>query len=139
VNFFASYATTTSLRSAANRMSNGEQIGPSVTRQKETGIKSDWLDNKLRFNFTYFDIITENLSNSEYVEGTNQTTGYYYKAGDLKRNGIEVEISGRLAENLQLILGYAYLNARYEKSPSYVEGSSPINAPEHTANGWLYY
>lgn len=139
VNFFASYATTTSLRSAANRLSNGEQIGPSVTRQKETGIKSDWLDNKLRFNFTYFDIITENLSNSEYVEGTNQTTGYYYKAGDLKRNGIEVEISGRPAENLQLILGYAYLNARYEKSPSYVEGSSPINAPEHTANGWLYY
>src|SRR5690606_26614903 len=29
INLFASFATTTSLRSAANRMSNGEQIGPS--------------------------------------------------------------------------------------------------------------
>jgi iron complex outermembrane receptor protein len=139
IHLFGSYATTTSLRSAANRMPNGEQIGPSTTKQRETGIKSDWLNNRLRFNFTYFDVITENLSNTEYVEGTNQPTGYYYKAGDLKRNGIEVELSGRPAENFQLILGYAYLNARYENSPSYVEGSSPMNAPEHTANGWLYY
>ncbi len=139
INFFGSYATTTSLRSAANRMSNGEQIGPSTTIQKETGIKSDWLDNKLRFNFTYYDIITENLSNTEYIEGTNQPTGFYYKAGNLKRNGIEVELSGRPTENLQLILGYAYLKARYHDSPSYVEGSAPLNAPEYTANGWLYY
>src|SRR5690606_436083 len=114
INVFGSYATTTSLRSAANQMSNGEKIGPSTTRQKETGIKSDWFDNRLRFNFTYFDVVTENLSNTEYLEGTNQPTGYYYKAGDLKRNGIETELSGRPAENLQLILGYAYLNARYE-------------------------
>ena len=37
------------------------------------------------------------------------------------------------------MLGYAYLNARYTNSPVYVEGSAPMNAPEHTANGWLYY
>lgn len=139
INLFGSFSTTTSLRSAANLMSSGERIGPSTALQMEAGIKSDWLDNRLRFNFTYFDIITENLSNTEYIEGTNQPTGYYYKAGNLKRNGIEVELSGRPTNNLQLILGYAYLDARYNNSPSFVEGSSPLNAPDHTANGWLYY
>lgn len=139
INVFGSYTTTTSLRSAANKMSTGEEIGPSKTKQVEVGIKSDWLDNRLRFNFTYFDIITENLSNAEYVEGTNQSTGYYYKAGDLKRNGIEAELTGRVLNNLQVILGYAYLDARYDNSPSYVDGSAPMNAPEHTANGWVYY
>lgn len=139
INLFASYTNTTNLRSAANRMSNGEEIGPSTTNQMEFGVKSDWLDNKLRFNFTYFDIITENLSNSEYVQGTNQTTGFYYKAGDLLRSGVEVELAGRPIESVQLMLGYAYLDAHYENSPSYVNGSSPLNAPQHTANAWVQY
>lgn len=139
INLFASYTNTTNLRSAANIMSNGEEIGASTTNQMEFGVKSDWLDNKLRFNFTYFDIITENLSNSEYVPGTNQTTGYYYKAGDLLRSGIEVELAGRPIESVQLMLGYAYLDAHYENSPSYVNGSSPLNAPQHTANAWVQY
>lgn len=139
LNLFGSYTTTTSLRSAANKMSNGQEIGPSNTKQLEVGFKSEWLNQRLRFNFTYFDIITENLSNTEYIAGTNTSTGYYIKAGDLLRNGVEVELNGRILPDLQLMLGYAYLNAHYENSPSYVNGSSPMNAPDHTANAWLYY
>lgn len=139
LNFFGSFTTSTSLRSAANLMANGEEIGPSSTEQFEVGIKSDWLNNRLRFNFTYFDIITRNLSNSEYIEGTNITTGYYFKAGNLKRKGVEAELNGRIFNNLQAMLGYAYLDAQYADSPSYVNGSAPMNAPRHTANGWLNY
>ncbi|NDV79218.1 TonB-dependent receptor [Dysgonomonas sp. 511] len=139
VNLFGSYTTTTNLRSAANLMSNGERIGASVSKQWEFGVKSDWLNNRLRFNFTYFHIINKNLSNTEYVEGTNQPTGYHIKAGDLKRRGIETELSGRILENLQVMLGYAYLDAEYQNSPSYVSGSAPMNAPMHTANGWIQY
>lgn len=140
VNIFASYTTSTSLRSAANILTDKvTEVGPSKTKQFEAGIKSDWLDNRLRFNFTYFHIISDNLSNAEYVEGTTTTTGYYYKAGDLKRDGIEVELNGRILSNLQVMLGYAYLDARYDDSPSYVNGSAPMNAPKHTANGWVNY
>lgn len=140
VNIFGSYTTSTNLRSAGNILTDSiTRIGPSRTKQWEFGFKSDWLNNRLRFNFTYFHIITENLSNSEYLPNSNQTTGYYYKAGDLVRDGIEVELNGRILNNLQVMLGYAYLDARYKNSPSYVEGSAPMNAPKHTANGWLYY
>ncbi|NDV95773.1 TonB-dependent receptor [Dysgonomonas sp. 521] len=140
VNVFGSYTTSTSLRSAAQILTDSvTQAGPSTTKQWEAGFKSDWLDNRLRFNFTYFSIRTENLTNAEYLEGTNTATGYYYKAGTLKRDGIEVELNGRILPNLQVMLGYAYLNARYADSPSYVNGSAPMNAPKHTANGWVYY
>ncbi|MDR1501956.1 MAG: TonB-dependent receptor [Prevotella sp.] len=139
INLFGSYTTTTSLRSAADKMSSGEEIGPSTSKQWEFGIKSDWLNNRLRFNFTYFDIVNKNLSNTEYIEGTNQETGFKIKAGDLNRRGIETELSGRILNNLQVMLGYAYLDAQYKNSPSYVEGSAPMNAPMHTANGWVYY
>lgn len=138
-NLFGSYTTTTSLRSAAFKMKNGDDIGPSTTSQFETGIKSDWFNNRLRFNFTYFDINTKNLSYATYIEGTTQETGYYDKAGNLRRKGIEVELSGSVLKNLQVMMGYSYLDAKYHKSPAFSEGSVPINTPNHTANGWIHY
>ena len=48
-------------------------------------------------------------------------------------------MTGRITNNLEVMLGYANLIARYTDIPAYVEGSAPMNAPEHTANGWLNY
>ncbi len=68
VNIFGSYTTSTNLRSASNILTDSiTRIGASRTKQWEAGFKSDWLDNRLRFNFTYFHIWTDNLSNSEYL------------------------------------------------------------------------
>lgn len=139
INLFGSYTTTTSLRGSANKMPDGTEIGPSTTRQFETGLKSDWLDNRLRFNFTFFNIMQKNLSYTIYDEETLQDTGYKGKAGNLKRNGIETELSGRIFENLQVILGYSYLDAQYEDSPAYQDGSAPMNTPGNTANGWVQF
>ena len=138
MNIFGSYTTTTSLRSASNKKEDGSEIGPSNSKQWEFGIKSDWLDNRLRFNFTYFTIKNENLSHQAYTDA-GVVLPHYEVAGDLLRDGVEVELSGRILPNFQVMLGYAYLNARYKNSPVYQDGSAPMNAPEHTANGWLYY
>jgi iron complex outermembrane receptor protein len=35
--------------------------------------------------------------------------------------------------------GWAYLDAQYQDSPAYINGSRPMNAPKHTANAWLNY
>jgi iron complex outermembrane recepter protein len=78
------------------------------------------------------------LTSAEYNDA-NQPTGLYFKAGDLVRDGIEAELNGRVLENLTVMLGYAYLNARYKNLPSYMDGSAPMNAPKHTANGWGQY
>ncbi|MFU1858226.1 TonB-dependent receptor domain-containing protein [Sphingobacterium sp. NGMCC 1.201703] len=137
-NVFGSYTNSTSLRSAANPMVDGTKAGASTTEQFEGGIKSDWLDNRLRFNLTYFHIYTSDLTNAEYNDA-NQPTGLYFKAGDLVRDGIEAELNGRVLENLTVMLGYAYLDARYKNSPSYMNGSAPMNAPKHTANAWVQY
>lgn len=140
INIFGSYTTSTSLRSAGNILTDSvTRVGPSRTKQWEVGFKSDWLNNRLRFNFTYFHIWTDNLSNTEYRLNSTRPTGYYYLAGDLVRDGIEIELNGRILNNLQVMLGYAYLDARYKNSPSYVDGSAPMNAPKHTANAWIQY
>nr|WP_314493560.1 TonB-dependent siderophore receptor [uncultured Chryseobacterium sp.] len=144
VNVFGSYTTTTSLRSVNNILQAGGNVGASDTKQWEAGIKSDWFNEKLRFNVTLFDINTDNLSfqilNEAYqpVRDTNNNI-LYGLAGNLKRKGIEVELIGRILPNLQIMSGWAYLDAQYQNSPAYVNGSAPMNAPKHTANGWLNY
>lgn len=138
MNLFGSYTTTTSLRSAANLKEDGSTMGPSNSKQWEFGVKSDWLDNRLRFNLTYFHIMNSNTSYGVY-DATGSRVLYYDNAGDLMRQGIETELSGRILPNLQVMLGYAYLDAQYRDSPAYEEGSAPMNAPKHTANGWLNY
>lgn len=144
VNVFGSYTTTTSLRSANNVLQTGGTVGPSKTAQWEAGIKSDWFNEKLRFNVTLFDIKTDNLAyqilNDKYEPirdaNNNALNGL---AGNLRRKGIEVELIGRILPNLQIMSGWAYLDAQYEDSPAYVNGSAPMNSPKHTANAWLNY
>lgn len=138
VNVFGSYTTTTSLRSAMNPLINGGNVGASTTKQWEAGIKSDWLQEKLRFNVTLFDIKTDNLSYS-ILNDSGNATGLYGLAGKLQRRGVEVELIGRILPNLQIMTGWAYLDAQYQDSPAYVNGSAPMNTPKHTANAWLNY
>lgn len=138
MNVFGSYTSTTSLRSAKNPLVEGGVVGASNTKQFEAGIKSDWLNQKLRFNVTLFDIKTDNLSYSV-LNNQGNATGFYGLAGELKRKGVEVELIGRILPNLQVMTGYAYLDAQYQNSPAYVDGSAPMNSPHHTANGWLNY
>ncbi len=139
-NLFASYTTTTSLRGAANLLLEDRQtpVGPAREKQFEAGFKSEWFDNRLRFNATWFLIRNNNLT-YEALDENGNGTGYYIKAGNLTREGIELDLTGRLLENMDVVFGYSYLDAAYRDSPYYHEGSSPMNATRHTANGWLNY
>ncbi|WP_102978815.1 MULTISPECIES: TonB-dependent siderophore receptor [Chryseobacterium] len=144
VNVFGSYTTTTSLRSVNNILQGGGNVGASQTKQWEAGIKSDWFNERLRFNVTLFDINTNNLSfqilNQAYQPVRDDNNNILYGlAGNLRRKGVEVELIGRILPNLQIMSGWAYLDAQYQDSPAYINGSAPMNAPKHTANGWLNY
>ncbi|MBV8324789.1 TonB-dependent siderophore receptor [Chryseobacterium sp.] len=138
MNVFGSYTSTTSLRSSNNPLAGGGTVGASTTKQWEAGIKSDWLNERLRFNVTFFNINTDNLS-YEVLGNNGQGLGVYALAGELKRKGMEVELIGKILPNLQVMTGWAYVDAQYKDSPSFVSGSAPINTPKHTANAWLNY
>ncbi|MCQ9636512.1 TonB-dependent siderophore receptor [Chryseobacterium sp. WG23] len=144
INVFGSYTTTTSLRSVNNILQAGGFVEASQTKQWEAGIKSDWFNERLRFNVTVFDIKTDNLAfqilDKNYRPVVDQDNNILYgMAGNLRRKGLEVELIGRILPNLQVMSGWAYLDAQYQDSPAYINGSRPMNAPKHTANAWLNY
>jgi len=149
INIFGSYTTITSLRSANNPIKHPikdeiiGRVGPSTSKQFETGVKTDWLGERLVFNVTLFDIVSDRLShpilNSSYENVKINGINVYGLSGKLKRRGLEIDLIGRILPNLQIMSGWAYLDAGYKDSQSYVDGSAPMNAPKHTANAWLNY
>ncbi|EHO05224.1 TonB-dependent receptor [Myroides odoratimimus] len=139
INVFGSYTTTTSLRQSNNQLASGGVGGPQDTKQFETGVKTSWFNEQLLFNVTYFNAKNSNLLAQVYDASGNAVTGIYEKAGNLNRQGVEIDLTGKITNNLQVMMGYAYLDAQYKDSPVYYEGSAPMNAPKHTANGWVNY
>ncbi len=138
LNLFASYTSSTSLRGAANVDVNGNELGNQRIDQLEAGIKSDWYNDRLRFNLTLFKINNTNMPLPVYDANWNDT-GYYQKGGNDERKGVEVELIGRILPNLEVVAGYAHIDAQYKEHTSYFEGSAPLNTPRHTANGWVNY
>ncbi|MCC9138755.1 TonB-dependent siderophore receptor [Pontibacter silvestris] len=142
LNIFGSYTNSTNPRSAAVVDINGEPLGAERIDQLEVGIKSEWLNDRLRFNLTLYKINNKdmNLQAFEVDEnGVVQATGYYIKGGNDERKGVEVELTGRVLENLEVIAGYAYIDAQYKEHTTFVPGSAPNNTPKHTFNAWANY
>lgn len=139
INVFGSYTTTTSLRQSNNQLVDGSVGGPQDTKQFETGVKTSWFNEQLLFNVTYFNAKNSNLLAQVYDASGNAVPSIYERAGTLKRQGVEIDLTGKITNNLQVMMGYAYLDAQYVDSPVYYEGSAPMNAPKHTANAWVNY
>ena len=138
VNLFASYTNSSYPRTATRLDVNGNELGNERFDQFETGVKTNWLNNRLRFNLTYFKINNRDINLPVYDENW-VATGYYQKGGNDQRQGIEVELSGRILENLEVITGYSYIDAQYKEHTSFVYGSSPLNTPKHTFNAYANY
>ncbi|NKI26718.1 TonB-dependent receptor [Arenibacter sp. 6A1] len=138
LNVFASYTNSSYPRTATRLDVEGRELGNERFDQLEAGIKTNWLDNRLRFNLTFFKINNKNINLAVYDENW-VATGFYEKGGNDERKGIEVELTGRILENLEVITGYSYIDAQYKEHNAYVYGSSPLNTPKHTFNAYANY
>ncbi len=138
INVFASYTNSSYPRTASRLDINGNALGNERYDQFETGIKTNWLDSRLRFNLTFFKINNKDINLPVYDENWIDT-GYFKKGGNDERKGIEVELSGRILDNLEVITGYSYIDAQYKEHTSYVYGSAPLNTPKHTFNAYVNY
>src|SRR5690606_15522977 len=138
INFFGSYTNSSYPRTASRLSESGEELGNERYDQLEAGIKTNWLDNRLRFNLTFFKINNRDINLPVYDENW-VATGFYQKGGNDQRQGIEVELTGRLLPNLEVITGYSLIDAQYKEHTSYVYGSAPLNTPKHTFNAYANY
>ncbi|MDA6070012.1 TonB-dependent siderophore receptor [Flavobacterium sp. AC] len=123
-----------------------QPIKPSIIDQYEAGIKKDFWRGLLSTNVTVYQITNSNLAQTaEFkADGTpNSDTNVKVLSGETKSKGVEVDITARPVEGLNIIAGYSYNDMRYTKTSglngSFIEGDRLVRTPANTANLSFFY
>ena len=110
---------------------------PEKVRSYEVGIKSQWLDNRLRVNAAAFHNKEDDLQLSVFLSG-NSFASVVRNAGKATIEGFELEVAAQLTDTVQLSASYGYLDADYDE---FIERGIDVKddrlfpyAPTHTAS-----
>lgn len=124
INAFVTYATgykgqtydlTTGFN--ANRAAAGP-IRPERSRDKEIGVRSQFLNRRLTLNATYFDTDYRDLQAQTIETLADGTSNFRLtNVGRLNTKGVEVESSLRVGDDINLSGAVTYLDATYTSFP----------------------
>jgi len=123
-----------------------QPIEASIIDQYEAGIKKDFWRGVLSTNITVYQITNSNLAQTAEFKADgslNTDTSIKTLGGATKSKGIEVDITARPLEGLNIVAGYSYNDMRYTHtsgtSGSFVEGDRVVRTPQNTANLSFFY
>jgi iron complex outermembrane receptor protein len=111
--------------------SNGSILQPETAEQFEAGLKTEFFDKRLTSSVSYFHLTKQNMSVP--IIGT----AFSQAIGEARSQGIEMDISGRIADGLNLIASYAYTDAVILKGTN--AGKRLWNVPRNSGSFWAKY
>ncbi len=111
----------------------------------EIGLKSDWMDSRLRINAALFYMDYQDAQVTSFRAGEGGASSVILNAGELQINGAEIELTAQLSEGLRLMLNYGYTDAEYEEfitqrldpvtaAPSPSPAADPVTGNEDIAD-----
>lgn len=107
----------------------GGLVQPSLTRNKEAGAKFDLMDSKLNITTSAF-----RLDQSNYIQ-YNQIGDCYDVRKAQRTDGFELDVQGRVAKGLDLVLNYSYNHTTdVANSEALIPGF-----PKNKLNAWAVY
>lgn len=124
----------------------GETIEPSIIDQYEVGVKKDFWRGVLSTNVTVYQITNSNLAQTAELKADgslNTDSTIKTLGGGTKSKGVEVDITARPLEGLNIVAGYSYNDMRYTNTSgtngSFIEGDRVVRTPANTANLSFFY
>lgn len=125
---------------------SGAVLDPSIIAQYEVGVKNDFWKGLLSLNVTLYQITNDNLAQTAEFKAdgsTNTDTTVKVLSGETKSKGIEIDITARPIEGLNINAGYSYNDMRYTKTSgtngSFIVGDRLVRTPANTANLSFFY
>ncbi|MBK7250198.1 MAG: TonB-dependent receptor [Gammaproteobacteria bacterium] len=88
--------------------------GPEKALTLELGLKSEWLDRRLRANLALFHTTYDDLQVQQFVAGTGGSQSLFVNAGEARYQGVELEFVARVLDRLTLEGSLGYTDPRYE-------------------------
>lgn len=118
----------------AGQAFDGSSFKPLTGNNMELGLKREWLEKALFTQVSVFQITKNNVLTSDI-----NNPGFNVQWGQVKSEGVEVDIIGKILPGLHTTANYAYINARVSKDADpLLVGTRPAN-PIHNANIWFTY
>ena len=122
---------TEALGKANGRSATGQPFAPQIATQYEGGIKLAW--QALIANLAFYHLTRDNMLATD-------NNGLSVPIGTQRSQGIELDISGQVTDQLSLIATYAFTDARLTKgSDAGLAGSRVPGVSEHLASFWAKY
>jgi iron complex outermembrane receptor protein len=90
-------------------------VEPENVTSYEIGLKSYWLDHRVRANFALFDSQFDDMQFAFPVDPLDASVVQSYNAGKASIRGLEAELAVQALDNLELSLQYAYLDPDIEE------------------------
>jgi iron complex outermembrane receptor protein/outer membrane receptor for ferric coprogen and ferric-rhodotorulic acid len=130
---YASYSETMVVQT--NLDAAGQLLKPRTGEQIEFGLKGEYLNKRLQTHMALFRIEDRNRAVTDPVVSTASIAG-----GEVRSQGMELEVSGQVAPGWDVLAGYAYTDTEYVKAPVAQQGQvfSPIT-PRHSVNLFTRY
>jgi iron complex outermembrane receptor protein len=113
---------------------NGNQFSPEKGRQYEVGVKFQPKGYNAFFSAALFDLTRKNLLT---VDATNPA--FQSAVGEARSLGVELEAKASLTDSLNVTASYTYLNTKYTKDNSGLDGKFLPAVPQNQASLWGYY
>lgn len=113
----------------------GGRLPPLTGRNNELGVKALFFNKLLSVTASVFDIVKNNVGTSDPVH-----PGFYLKTGQIRSRGADVDIAGKINDNLYINANYSYVDARITKDEDKtLIGMVNNGTAKNLANVWLKY
>lgn len=117
----------------SSKDTSGTPVKPIVGKNYEVGIRGEYFDGALNASIALFRIDQENRATQVFVANCPQTS-CYEASGEVRSQGIDMELQGALTPNWQIGGGYTYARAHTIKdaaNPANVNQRFDTDTPEH--------
>ncbi|SCZ40491.1 MULTISPECIES: TonB-dependent siderophore receptor [Pseudomonas] len=128
---YASYSDIFTPQS--NKGTSGNPVKPIVGKNYEVGIKGEYLGGALNASLAVFRVDQENRAVQVFVPNCPQSS-CYEASGEIRSQGIDLELQGALTDNWQIGGGYTYARThtiKDEANPQNVNKQFDTDTPEH--------
>jgi catecholate siderophore receptor len=133
--YYFSYGTSFNPSLETLALTSGQQsLDPETSSQIELGGKWDLMGNALSLTSAIFRIDKDNTR-------SQISTGVYELTGNVRVQGFQATIAGRLTPLWQIFGGYTYLDAEIVAASALdgTQGKVPANTPKNSASLWTAY
>ena len=135
---FQPHTNTVSLSPSAEGFfwaASPSRFDPLKSSLKEIGFKAEFMKGKVFANLAFFDITQKNILLGDTYNLDNLST-----RGEQRSRGFEMDLSGYVTPNFQIIASYGYNKAEIvEDAIEVFVGERVGGAPKHNANFWGRY